>query len=51
MCSCRDAGLVSQRRGTDLALLNIAFGKWSFRNAGLVGFTFRSLNADFACLT
>ena len=33
-----DAGLVSLRRGTDLALLNIAFGKWSFSNAGLVDF-------------
>ena len=43
-------GLVSLRRGTDLALLNVAFGKWGFRNAGLVGFAFRSPNADFARL-
>ena len=46
-----DAGLVSLRRGTDFALVNVAFGKWSFRNAGLVGFVFRSSNADFAHLT
>ena len=34
----------------DLASLNIAFGKWSFRNASLVGFAFRSPNANFVRL-
>ena len=38
-------------RGTDLAVLIVVFGKWSFRNASLVSLTFRFPNADFTCLT
>ena len=47
----QDASFVSQMRGTDLALLVIAFEKRSFRNACLVSLTFRFPNADFVCLT
>jgi len=37
-------------RGMDLALLNVAFGKWSFRNVSLVSFVFRFPNEEFARL-
>ena len=30
--------LSSLRKGIALALLNVAFGKWSYKNAGLIGF-------------